>query len=66
VLGAGLSCRYGLFVGHRRSGGRFNLHMEPFSTLDQISVPDYLGLGCGNKAGSRPYRRGFGACWVQA
>jgi hypothetical protein len=66
VLGAGLSSRYGPFVGHRRSGGRVYTHMEPYSTLDQISALGALGLGCSGRAGSRRFRRGLGACREQA
>jgi hypothetical protein len=62
VRGAGLSRRYGSFVGPRRSGRRFEVHMEPFSTLAQILAPCAPGRGGGGRAGSRASRKGPEAC----
>jgi hypothetical protein len=54
--------RDGSFVGPRQNGGRLDVHMEPFSTLAQISAPCAPGRGGGGRLGSRPSRRGLEAC----
>jgi hypothetical protein len=40
-------------VGHRRSGGRVYLHMEPYSTLDQILTPCALHTCWGGNVAAR-------------
>ena len=75
VLGAGLSGRYGPFVGHKRSGGRFYPHMElsPLWTrfwqlmtreggLATRQAAGSLG-GVMGRAGSRPESQTWASLW---